>query len=172
MPGAVILLMGRSFSGKSTIARELAQALDARVLSYDAINAERGLRGGEGVPVEEWLQTNTIAHNRAAALLDADLPVVVDDTSSPRFLRDEWRQLASDANSRFVLVFIDIATEVIQKRLLANRADAARADVTDSVMADHLEAFDPPAADEAHVRFDDTAQSDEVVAAVRAALSR
>src|SRR5947209_8113646 len=132
VPSAVVLLMGRSFSGKSTIAGELAQALHARVLSYDAVNAERGLRGGEGIPVEEWVQTNAIAHDRAAALLDADLTVVVDDTSSPRFLRDEWRQLASDMHARFVLVFIDIATEVVQKRLLANRADAARADVTDS----------------------------------------
>ncbi|MFD1721856.1 AAA family ATPase [Amnibacterium endophyticum] len=172
VPGAVVLLMGRSFSGKSTVADELAQALDARVLGYDAINAERGLRGGDGIPVEDWLRTNTVAHSRAAVLLDADLTVVVDDTSSPRFLRDEWRQLATDSRARFVLVFIDVATEVIQERLLANRGDAARHDVIDSVMADHLDAFDPPTSDEAHLHFDDTVHINTVVAAVRAALSQ
>lgn len=52
--GRLLLLCGRSFSGKTTLARVLADALPAVVVSLDAINDERGLHGGDGIPVEEW----------------------------------------------------------------------------------------------------------------------
>lgn len=170
MTGAVVLLMGRSFSGKSTAARALEQALTAPLISCDALNEERGLRGGRGVPVEEWSRTNEVAHQRARPLLAQDATVVIDDTSSPRFLRDAWRALAGESHSRFVLVFIDVSPETIRERVVDNRARAARSDVLDEVMAAHLDAFEPPEDDEPHIRFDETATAGSVVAGVQRAL--
>jgi predicted kinase len=90
----LIVMCGRSFSGKSTLARALARALKAELVSIDAINEEGGLRGGEGIPVSEWGRTNDGASARTAAFLRTRRSVVVDDTSSPRFLRERWRTLA------------------------------------------------------------------------------
>ncbi len=42
----IVLLCGRSFSGKSTVAEVLLRQLPATAVSLDAINAERGLHGG------------------------------------------------------------------------------------------------------------------------------
>ena len=89
MSGAVVLLTGRSFAGTTTLAAELVKALPADLLSFDAINEERGLHGGAGIPTEEWARTKETAQTRVRAALRSARTVVVDDTSSPRFLRDE-----------------------------------------------------------------------------------
>lgn len=141
---ALVLMCGLSFSGKSTLAAGLSAAMDAELLSLDRINEERGLHGGQGIPVEEWAATNRIAHERASGLLAAGRHVVVDDTGSPRFIRDEWRETASAAKTPFVLVWVQVSPELQRQRVLANRADHARPDVTDAVLAEHIATFQAP----------------------------
>ncbi|WP_134115295.1 AAA family ATPase [Kribbella kalugense] len=138
------LMCGLSFSGKSTVARELAGRLDAELISLDAINLERGLDGGQGIPVDEWAKTNRIAHGRATTLLRAGRHVVIDDTGSPRFIRDEWRAAASRAGTAFALVWVQIDPELQRERVRANRSDLSRHDVVDAVLAEHTAGFENP----------------------------
>lgn len=142
----IVLLCGRSFSGKSTIAAQMASQFDAVVVSLDAINAERGLQSGAGLPIEEWGRTSELSQSRTAELLRSGRVVIVDDTGSPRFLRDGWRKLAERAQVPFVLLFVDTPVEVSLQRHAANRADPRRMDVTDEVLHDHLNSFEPPTA--------------------------
>lgn len=153
MTGRLVLLCGRSFSGKSTVASSLAGSLPGVIVSLDAINEERELYGGKGIPLSEWARTNEVARERVLARLGDDETVIVDDTSSPRFLRDGWRTLCSSAGAAMVLGFVDTAEEVMRQRLLDNRATGYRADVTDEVMAAHQESFEPPDEDEQAVRL-------------------
>lgn len=141
---ALVLTCGLSFSGESTFAAGLSSALGGELLSLDQINEERGLHGGQGIPPEEWSTTNRIAHERARALLAADRPVVVDDTGSPRFIRDEWRATASAAGAPFVLVWVQVSPELQRQRVLANRAEQVRPDVTDAVLEEHGASFESP----------------------------
>ncbi|WP_181441856.1 AAA family ATPase [Curtobacterium sp. MCBD17_040] len=80
--------------------------------------------------MEEWTTTNRIANERAGALLAADPHVVVDDTGSPRFIRDEWRATASAAGAPFVLVWVQVSPELQRQRVLGpsqqSKAGAAR----------------------------------------------
>lgn len=156
--GQLVLLCGRSFSGKSTVAAWLGRSLPATVVSLDAINAERGLAGGQGIPVEEWAKTNEEARRRAASALREGAVVVVDDTASLRFLRDAWRAVAEDSGAVFVLVFLDTPLGTIRARLLRNRGGLERPDVVDAVMAEHLASFEAPGEDEAPV----TVQGDDL----------
>jgi hypothetical protein len=41
--------------------------LSANVVSLDAINVERGLAGGQGIPVKEWPTTKDEARRRVGA---------------------------------------------------------------------------------------------------------
>ncbi|UFS59930.1 AAA family ATPase [Subtercola endophyticus] len=145
---ALILMCGRSFSGKTTVAQMLGAALSAEIVSLDSINEERGLFGGQGLPIEEWIRTNEEAARRVTTILTGRGRVVVDDTSSPRFLRDNWRTLAATTASKFVLVYLNTPENVARDRLLQNRRESHRNDVLDEVMADHLDGFEPPDADE------------------------
>ena len=137
-------MCGLSFSGKSTVSRALADKLDAQVLSLDAINEERGLDGGQGIPVEEWAETNRIAHQRATTHLRLRRNVIVDDTGSPRFVRDQWRAIAHEADAVFTLVWVQIDADLQRERVRRNRAERARPDVVDTVLTDHLANFENP----------------------------
>lgn len=78
--------------------------------------------------------------------------VIVDDTSSPRFLRDGWRSLARQIGVGFLLVYLDVDQATIRRRQADNRVSQGRRDVTDAVLEEHLAGFEPPEPDEAAVR--------------------
>jgi predicted kinase len=150
----VTLLCGLSFSGKSTLARGLADELGATVLSLDAINAERGLDGGQGIPGSEWVKTNEVAHERVATALREGRQVVVDDTGSPRFIRDRWRETAKSAGARFSLVWVQIDRDLQLERVRSNRGNRSRPDVIDEVLNEHRASFEAPTPDESAIVVD------------------
>lgn len=137
-------MCGLSFSGKSTFAALLVDALNAELISLDSINAERELYGGQGIPLGEWARTNDIAQGRAHAALLMGRNVIVDDTGSPRVIRDGWRKVAAVAGASFSLVWVQIDPERQHRRLLDNRDNVQRHDVTDEVMAAHMSNFEAP----------------------------
>lgn len=148
----LVLLCGTSFSGKSTVARALAPRLSASIVSLDEINERRGLWGGDGIPAEEWIRTHELASKEVRGLLMSGASVIVDDTSSPRFLRDSWRALAGAAQARFTLIYVDVDHATIRRRRAGNQLDPRRRDVADAVLEQHLAEFEPPQPDEAAVR--------------------
>jgi predicted kinase len=162
----LVLLCGTSFSGKSTMARSLAPLLSARIVSLDEINERRGLWGGDGIPVEEWMRTHELASDEVRGLLASGTSVVVDDTSSPRFLRDGWRSLAAATGALFTLIYVDVDHATIRRRRAANRLDPRRRDITNAVLDQHLADFEPPTDDENAVRV---ANADELQSFLRRA---
>lgn len=155
--GRLILLCGVSFAGKSTAAQAIRADVGAVVVSLDAINERRGLRGGDGIPVEQWQRTHRLAAQEVRGSLSRGDTVVVDDTSSLRFLRDRWRTVASGAGAPFTLVFVQLDRAEVLARCARNRDSGARHDVVDAVLAEHLDRFEPPEQDEdaVAVRADD-----------------
>lgn len=149
----IVLLCGRSFSGKSTLAGELERRLGAVLVSLDDINAERGFQSGAGVPMEAWVRTHEISRARTRSALSAAKTAIVDDTSSPRFLRDGWRKFAQELLVPLVLVYVDTPVELSLSRHAANRADGRRMDVNDELLYEHLASFEVPAHDEDPVRY-------------------
>ncbi len=144
----LILLCGRPFSGKTTLAGRLAADRRAAEISFDAINLERGLHGGDGLPVAEWARTLEIAKQRTAALLARSSLVVVDDTLCFRWLRDAFRELARAAGAHPILVYLDPPEEVLRERMEENRRTQDRRRIEPSVLAAHLAAFEAPGEDE------------------------
>lgn len=149
----IVLLCGRSFSGKSTLAGAIAAALGADIVSLDAINAERGLSSGAGLPVQEWATTHDIARSRSLTSPAADRVAIIDDTSSPRFLRDGWRALAGERGVPLVLVYADVPVEESWRRHAANRVHRRRMDITDEVLREHVASFGAPTVDEHPIRW-------------------
>jgi predicted kinase len=150
----LVLLCGTSFSGKSTVARSLAPKLSASIVSLDEINERRGLWGGDGIPAAEWIRTHELASDEVCELLSSGTSVIVDDTSSLRFLRDGWRSLAAAAGARFTLIYVDVDHATIRRRRADNQLDTRRRDVADAVLNQHLAEFEPPQADENSVRVE------------------
>jgi len=148
VPQTVYAMCGLAFSGKSSVAAILARELKTELISLDAINDERGLRGGEGLSDRQWEKTSAIAMARLRLLLQQRRSVVVDDTFSHRFLRDRCKQVAADHGSRFLIIFMATPLSEIEMRRAANDRDPVRHRIRDEVFRHHRDRFQFPADDE------------------------
>lgn len=153
MPRELIALCGLAFSGKSTIARRVADVLGAELVSYDAINARRGFDGGTVMDDQEWEKTSLMAAASARAVLASGRRVVVDDTFSHRFLRQRFAAVAEASGAPFVLLFVDTPLDVIEARIAENARSGARHHIAPDVFAAHRARFQFPGEDERAVRL-------------------
>jgi len=153
MARAVYAMCGIAFSGKSTAARSIARELGLALISLDAINEERGLDGGKGIPDAQWEKTSLIAMDRLRSLLKAGRAVVVDDTFSHRFLRDRCGRVAEELGCRFRILFMDTPFDVIDARRRANASNPVRGAIEDAVFDHHRDRFQFPTNDEPVVRL-------------------
>jgi predicted kinase len=144
----LVLLCGRSFAGKTTVASRLRDSAEFVVVSLDGINARRGLRSGAGLSVDAWERTHQIAIAETRRVLRETGRVVVDDTSSLRFLRDRWRQVAIEERAAFRLVLLEVETSEWERRREQVRLSQSRPDVDDEVLRAHLTSFQDPGLDE------------------------
>lgn len=92
--------------------------------------------------------------------------MVVDDTGSPRFIRDGWRKVAEDAGVSFSAVWVRIDAARHRQRLPDNRASTQRHDVTAPVMEAHVPDFDPPTSESLLVVDADDPRNPTVLAGV------
>ncbi len=148
----VYAMCGVAFSGKSTLALQIANSLSIPLISLDAINHERGLHGGEGMSVAQWEDTSAIAMERLRRELRESRSVVVDDTFSHRFLRDRCKSVADQFGANFTIVFVDTPIDEIRARQVRNDAAPTRPNIRDNVFDAHLAGFQFPTDDEPVVR--------------------
>ncbi len=153
-------MCGIAFSGKSTVARRLAEKLGAAVVSLDAINDERGFRAGDVIDDKEWEKTSHIALERMSIFMTQRVAIVLDDTLSHRFLRDRYRRHAAGHGYDFTIVHVDTPLDVIAARREANTLAPARSEISDAVFSDHVARFQHPASDETVVHLRTPAEID------------
>jgi hypothetical protein len=101
-PVPVSLREGRGHA-ETLLGINLRASLPCAYISLDNINAERGLWGGDGVPIEEWERTHALAHERLATWMATGKDAVVDDVNF-RWLRDRWRAAARSSCYRTVVI--------------------------------------------------------------------
>ena len=150
---AVYAMCGLAFSGKSTMARKLAQSLGAALVSLDAINEERGLDGSKGLTDRQWEESSFMAMDRLRGVLRQGRSAVVDDTFPHRFLRDRCKAVAESEGCRFMILFVDTPPSVIEARRADNLRRPIRAHLAEEVFAHHRDRFQFPTEDEAVVRI-------------------
>ena len=154
------LLCGLAFSGKTTLARAIAEQLSLAYVSLDEINSERGVRpGGEGLPVEEWERSRAVAESQLAFAFASGRGAVLDDTGCYRWLRDSYRELAARFGFDTTVVFVDAPLDFIRARIAANLREGTRTGITEPVFSRHVAEFEVPQPDERTVRF---TPSDEI----------
>jgi predicted kinase len=145
----LFMMCGIAFSGKTTAAKQLVQALGCAYVSLDEINAERGLHGGEGIAVGEWERTHGIAPERMRELMARGVDIVLDDTNRFRWLRDRYRQVAGENGYVAELVYLEVSLKEVQARIVRNTMTAGRRSMESNVFGEHVREFETPQADEA-----------------------
>jgi predicted kinase len=154
------LLCGLAFSGKTTLARAIAERLSLAYVGLDEINAERGVQpGGAGLPGKEWERSHAVAESRLASAFASGRGAVLDDTGCFRWLRDRYRGLAARFGFDTIVVFVDAPLDLIRARIATNLREGTRTGIKEVVFSRHVAEFEPPQPDERAVRF---TPSDEI----------
>jgi hypothetical protein len=114
-----VAVAGILASGKTTLAAELARRLGARHVSADALRRELEEAGHPEARVPGFSATvYTELLRRAAASLDAGLPVVADGCFRTRSLRARARALAAARDVPFLLVECRVPEALTRARLV------------------------------------------------------
>ena len=157
-------MCGLAFSGKTTLAKAIARRVGAAYIGLDDINEERGLRGGEGIPVEEWERTSAIAVERAGDLLAAGRDVVLDDTLCFRWLRARYTAVAERHAAQFILIHVATPLPEILHAMAENEIRRERNPIHPDVFEALVRSFEHPTADERPMVYDRSMPVEEWIA--------
>lgn len=162
MKPTVILVMGVSGSGKTTVAKALATALDADMVEADDLHSLENIeRMRHGIPLDDaarapWLK---VVHATILSHIHAGRHVVVACSA----LKASYREALLDGLSNVLVVYLRVDRAVLEQRLRDRHGHFMPASLLDSQLAD----LQPPA--DALV-VDDDAPPDTVIAEILAAI--
>jgi predicted kinase len=143
----VIFMCGPSGSGKSTYARRLESQGMVR-LSFDV---EMWRRGISTVPLSTEVRYEIEAGLRARLLelVAAGADVVLDFSFWSQRMRDDYRELLGPSGVVPETIYLATDRETVLSRMRARRGtDADDYVLTDELVAEYFDHFEPPTADE------------------------
>jgi len=151
------ILCGLPFAGKSTLAKDLAQALGLVYIELDAINGERGLGlNGASISSLEWEGTYQESYRRLDHFLSEGQSVVYDATNFTREQRDRLRIIAMKHGLPSKVIYLDVPEAVVWECWQQNRETGNRFDVRDEDFAQVVDNFQPPTSEENVVVYNQT----------------
>ena len=155
-----VVVMGNIASGKSTLARALAERLGVGLFNSDVVRKELfGLRPeDDGGPLAEKLYSPRATERTYGRLLqlagDAARrfqPLLLDATFHSRARRDQFRGAAAKAGARLDFLFLDVPEGMLAKRLLAREKGPSVSDARLNLLPAFLKSFEQPGPDETDV---------------------
>lgn len=148
----LIVICGLSFSGKSTLARAIAERLGFHVIDVDEVGAALY---GAPADADDWDFDRVYdeADLEIERLLAGGIDVVDASRNFTRAERARARRLADRANARLLTIFVDTPEGVAGRRRNDNRSSGARRDIADGQFEEIVRVFQPPAEDESALVF-------------------
>jgi carbohydrate kinase (thermoresistant glucokinase family) len=166
-PAPLVVVMGVSGCGKSTVGKLLARSLSAEFLEGDDLHPPRNIeRMAAGIALtdkdrRDWLLA--IAHQLADARAGEHALVV-----SCSALKHGYRDTLRSAASQLAFVYLQASRDLLQARLDA-RADHF---MPGSLLDSQLQTLEPPGADERAITLDATLPAAQIAAQAAAWLAQ
>jgi len=162
----LVVVMGVSGCGKSTVGRLLAEWLHAEFVEGDALHSpENVARMAAGVPLTDadrhgWLLALA---DRLRAARDAGLPLVVSCSA----LKHSYRDLLRSASQQLAFVHLHGERALLEARMSARAGHF----MPPSLLASQLATLEPPDADERAIGFDTALPATQIAAEAAAWLT-
>src|SRR5689334_894608 len=128
MKPVLYIMSGLSFSGKTTLAKQLIKPLHAELLSYDfdIWSVYKTTLPPDISKTDEWVTLETTARERIAALLEAGKNIIFDDLNVEKRDRDALRETAYASNAHSLVIYMDVPAEVAIERQKTNDVTRGR----------------------------------------------
>ncbi|MFS4437357.1 gluconokinase [Paracoccaceae bacterium GXU_MW_L88] len=150
-----LLVMGVCGSGKSTAARAIAEALNARFLEADDFHPQKNVAAmSRGEPLNDEMRWPWLAAVAEAAAR-SDGPVVIACSA----LKRSYRDLLCARVEGLHIVYLHAERDALRARMLARENHYMPESLLDSQLAD----LTPPEADEPHIKVDATLPVAQIV---------
>ncbi len=142
-------MCGLGFSGKSTLAKRIAEYKNAVLVSQDAIYFEKEKELDPNLSdKEEWELIRNVAFEKIYANLKEGKSVVYDDTNTRREHRDALRKIASENDAHTVTIFLDTPDDILIERQMKNKETNERHDVEQKYLDQARDELEVPQSDE------------------------
>src|SRR3989338_2110441 len=110
------IMCGLAFSGKSTLARKIAERTGSKLIAFDKLWVEKDKENPVPNGDEGWKFIRKIGQDEIAKSLQKGNSVVYDDNNIRFEHREELRDIARKAGARTIVVYLNTPMEVIRKR--------------------------------------------------------
>lgn len=159
-------MFGLPFSGKTTLAQNVADKLGAKLLAYDLTWAR--IKPPEQVPeldnIEEWNEVLNVVYQDIKDELAQGKSVVFDHINHTIKDRNNLRRVAKEAGVRSAIIYLDIPLEVTQKRRADNLVTKQRHNVSSVNLEKIYKVWESPASNEDVIIYNPDTDLDELIA--------
>jgi predicted kinase len=142
------IMCGPAFSGKSTLARKIAERTGSRLIAFDTMWIEEDKKHSIPKDAEGWRYIRDKAQEEILQTLKEGVSVVYDDNNPKRDHREELKRIAETAGAEACVVYLDTSLVIICEREKANRISQDRHDVEPENFEKVLNDMEIPTADE------------------------
>ena len=150
----LFVMCGLPFSGKSTLARALADQLDLVNIEVDRLHNELGQSPSDGrVTREQWIAAYRLGYVRLEAALREGWSAVFDAVSYRRLQRNRVRRVAETLGIPAVIVSLEVTSEEANGRRIRNRLTGERVDVPSEDFREVASGMQRPELDEPCIHY-------------------
>lgn len=154
MKQILYIMCGVGFSGKSTLAKRIAEHTGAILVSQDTLffEKEKELNLDQDSD-EQWRMLLDMCLERIRENLSAGKSVVFDNTNTKFEHRDELRKLAKSVGAETKVIFLDTPIEIQKERQMKNLKTRDRHDVKQKYLDQAVSELEVPSEEENTVVF-------------------
>ncbi len=163
--GNLYILCGLPFSGKTVLAKKLAEALQFERVDIDEFIFEHGYKSFDDPRITKELMQSFFAEYYARLLrLLKENKNVISDTSNPsRSGRNKLRDLAASVGRRAFVIYVNTPPEEVIECYWKNKTTQERQDITETTLMNAIQKMEVPQADEAPLVYNQSMLFDQWV---------
>ncbi len=142
------IMCGLAFSGKSTLARKIAEYTKSNLIAFDTLWIEKDKEKPVPKNAEGWRYIRDAAQTGILTALRDGSSVIYDDNNPRKEHREELRNIAKKAGVELIIIYLDTPLDTIRTRENNNKVKAERHSVEPKNFEKVLADFERPTADE------------------------
>lgn len=147
------IMCGQAFSGKSTLAKDIARYTNANLVSQDSIWFEKEEEAKLSGQKPDYHVVLEISKQKIREALKDAKSVVFDNTNASFHHREEFRQIANEYEAKAVVVYLNTNENELKKRQEFNKITMVRHDVKEEEIQKVRDRFEVPTYDENVLMF-------------------